>query len=114
MRKTKIIYLIAMSMLLASVCVNAATTSQLKKDFVDPPDIRKPYVMWYWMGGNISKEGVKADLDAMKEAGIGGVQIFNIGGGNSIKGPVEILSPQWRNIMKFAITYAGQLGIVGN
>lgn len=44
--------------------------------------------------------------------GIGGVQIFNIGGRvNGAKGPVQILSPEWRDIMTFAITYAGELGI---
>ncbi len=85
--------------------------ADLATDFVNPPDARKPYVMWYWMGGNISQEGVKADLDGFKRAGIGGVQIFNIGGGNALKGSVQILSPEWRDIMKFAITYAGELGI---
>ena len=89
-----------------------AETSGLAEEFRNPPDARKPYVMWYWMNGNISKAGVKADLDGFKRAGIGGVQIFNIGGRvNGAKGPVQILSPEWRDIMKFAITYAGELGI---
>jgi|GEM_PF-2727045 len=89
----------------------AASAVDLKADFKNPPDARKPYVMWYWMGGNISQSGVKADLDGFKRAGIGGVQIFNIGGGNALKGSVQILSPEWRDIMTFAITYAGELGI---
>ncbi len=85
--------------------------NRLAKHFAEPPEATKPYVMWYWIGGNISKEGIKADLDAMKRAGIGGVQIFNIGGATFLKGPVKILSPEWRALMKFAISYAGQLGI---
>ena len=100
--------------LILTVLVGLASTASaldLKADFKNPPDARKPYVMWYWMGGNISKEGVKADLDGFKRAGIGGVQIFNIGGGNALKGAVQILSPEWRDIMTFAITYAGELGI---
>ena len=40
-----------------------AETSGLAEEFRSPPDARKPYVMWYWMKGSISKEGVKADLD---------------------------------------------------
>ena len=88
-----------------------ANTVGMAEQFKNPPDARKPYVMWYWMGGNISKAGVKADLDGFKRVGIGGVQIFNIGGGNALKGSVKILSPEWRDIMKFAITYAGELGI---
>jgi hypothetical protein len=88
-----------------------AEPHRLAEQFLDPPGESKPYIMWYWMGGNISRAGITADLDAMKRAGIGGVQIFNIGGGNALKGPVQILSPEWRDLMKFAITYAGELGI---
>ncbi len=38
----------------------------------------RPYVWWHWMGPNYSKEGIRKDLEAMKEAGIGGATIFNI------------------------------------
>ena len=38
----------------------------------------RPYVWWHWMAPNFSKEGIRKDLEAMKEAGIGGATIFNI------------------------------------
>ena len=38
----------------------------------------RPYVWWHWMGPNFSKEGIRKDLEAMKEAGIGGATVFNI------------------------------------
>ena len=40
--------------------------------FANPPEATRPYVLWMWMGCNISKEGITRDLEAMKEAGIGG------------------------------------------
>lgn len=83
---------------------------ELEQNFLNPPDSAKPYVMWYWMGGNISKTGLKKDLDAMKEAGIGGAQIFNIRT-HSPSGAVKILSPEWYQLMEFAITYGGELGL---
>ena len=77
---------------------------------MNPPDSAKPYVMWYWMGGNISKTGLKKDLDAMKEAGVGGAQIFNIRT-HSPAGPVKILSPEWYELMEYAISYGEELGL---
>lgn len=55
-----------------------STTDLLENRFLDPPASVKPYVWWHWMGPNFSKEGITRDLEAMKDAGIGGATIFNI------------------------------------
>ncbi len=53
--------------------------NQLAKQFVSKPAMKyRPYVWWHWMGSNFSKEGITKDLEAMKEAGIGGATIFNL------------------------------------
>jgi hypothetical protein len=52
--------------------------SDLAKSFVAPPNSTRPYVLWMWMGSNISKQGITRDLEAMKEAGIGGATIFSL------------------------------------
>jgi hypothetical protein len=52
--------------------------SDLASAFLTPPDSTRPYVLWMWMGCNVSKEGITADLEAMKEAGIGGATIFSL------------------------------------
>jgi hypothetical protein len=46
--------------------------------FAAPPDSTRPYVLWMWMGSNVSKQGITADLEAMKDAGIGGATIFSL------------------------------------
>ena len=81
----------------------------LEGGFRSPPASARPWVYWYWMSGNIAREGLTADLEAMKQAGIGGAMIFNIG--DAISGPVTILSPEWRELMRYAICEAGRLGI---
>ncbi len=48
------------------------TSSDLEEIFI-PPDSAKPYTMWFWMNGNLTKEGITLDLEAMKSAGIGGI-----------------------------------------
>ncbi|VGO13267.1 hypothetical protein PDESU_01823 [Pontiella desulfatans] len=88
----------------------SAEIADLAKLFQNPPDGVKPYVFWYWINGNISREGLAADLEAMHEAGIGGAMIFNIGG-HSPAGPVRVMSPEWRELMKFAMLRANELGL---
>ena len=51
---------------------NAATQAEsvpytaLESGFITPPDSILTSVYWYWMCGNISKEGVVKDLEEMK------------------------------------------------
>jgi hypothetical protein len=54
------------------------SNASLEADFINPPVNVRPYVWWHWMGSNFSKEGITKDLEAMKEAGIGGATIFNL------------------------------------
>jgi hypothetical protein len=52
--------------------------SDLEKGFLAPPDSTRPYVLWMWMGSNITTQGITLDLEAMKEAGIGGATIYSL------------------------------------
>ena len=35
----------------------------LEQGFLNPPASAKPRVWWHWMNGNITKEGIKLDLE---------------------------------------------------
>ncbi len=87
-----------------------AATAQWENEFVKPPMSARPHVYWYWMGGNISREGITADLEAMARVGIGGAAIFNIGG-HGAQGNVVPLTPEWRELMGHALREAKRLGI---
>ena len=41
--------------------------------FSQPPTEARPWCYWYWMNGNVTREGIIADLQAMHEVGVGGV-----------------------------------------
>ncbi len=87
-----------------------AQTTKLDQEFVNPPQSAKPQTWWHWMNGNISKEGITADLEAMQSVGIGGAQAFEVS--NSIPaGNVKYMSPQWREMMKHAINESNRLGL---
>src|SRR5258708_35920943 len=59
--------------------------AMLEKSFLHPPASAKPWVSCYWTPASVSKEGIRADLEAMKEEGIGGGYFFSVeGGGNKL------------------------------
>ena len=57
--------------LLCGVGFSSAQTPEdaLQKGFEHPPSAARPRVWWHWMNGNITKEGIKLDLDWMHRAG---------------------------------------------
>ena len=103
----------ASALLVVFVIVASVVTAgpSLEEMFANPPDSARPWVYWYFMDGDTTREGMKADLDAMKEAGIGGVLILEIGAGRPRRGPVEFLSPKWLELFGYAIAEADRLGI---
>jgi hypothetical protein len=86
--------------------------SALEKNFRDPPNSAKPWVYWFWMNGNISRDGISQDLEAMKRVGIGGVLWMEVSGPWwAPQGPVEAGSEAWHEAMQWAISEADRLGM---
>jgi alpha-L-rhamnosidase len=80
--------------------------------FKNPPQSAKPWVFWYWLHGAVSKEGITADLEAMKEVGIGGAYLMPIKDTNSkipFQPQVRQLTPEWWALVKFALQEAKRL-----
>jgi hypothetical protein len=70
-------------------------------------------VYWFWLNGNVTKAGITADLEAMKQAGIGGVLIMEVDQG-APKGPVGFMSAQWQDLFHHATSEANRLGLAVN
>ena len=95
--------------LFAIPCIAAARSSGIERQFQNPPQSYGAYTWWHWMNGNVTKEGITKDLEAMAAAGLGGVQCFNVGG--MAEGPVGYASDIWYELTNFAISEAGRLGL---
>ncbi len=85
---------------------------QMRRIFAAPNDVTTS-CYWYWISGNISREGVINDLKSMKKAGINRAFIGNQGVGKdeAPRGNVKIQSPEWYDIMHAAMKTATQEGI---
>jgi hypothetical protein len=82
----------------------------LERLFRDPPDSAWPRAFWIASDGNLTREGITADLEAMHRVGIRGVVYYEVDLFLP-KGPARILSPQWRELMQHAMKEASRLGI---
>jgi len=45
--------------------------------FRSPPQVYRPETWFHFIGGNVAKEGITADLEAIADAGFSGVQLFS-------------------------------------
>ncbi len=99
---------IGISML--AVILSSIAGAQHEIQFEDPPANDRPWVYWFWKNGNISREGITADLEAMQRVGVGGAILMEVA--LSVPpGQYKFFTPEWRDMFKFAVQEAKRTGI---
>jgi hypothetical protein len=83
--------------------------NRLAEAFMRPPAESRPWCYWYWMNGNMTREGIQADLQGLADVGVGGVNLFDIG--LLPAGSVANRSPEWYELVKFAVSEAAKRNI---
>ncbi|SHL40970.1 Glycosyl hydrolases family 2, sugar binding domain [Chitinophaga jiangningensis] len=86
----------------------------LQQAFRQPAASAKPWVLWYWMHAAVSKAGIRADLEAMQQAGIGGAYLVAIKDTTtavSFSPAARQLSPEWWEMVRYAMHEAKRLGL---
>lgn len=89
---------------------SAASSILSESTFRNPPFSSGVYTWWHWMNGNITKEGITRDLEAMKANGIAGYQLFEAGSGIPV-GSVESLSDEWIDLILHTLKESERLGL---
>ena len=104
---------LALAPLAGQAAPKGGSHAALAAGFVAPPDSVQTSVYWYWLSGNVSKEGVVKDLEAMKRAGINRAFIGNIGLGELATpyAPVKLFTDEWWGVTHAALKRASELGI---
>ena len=112
MRQGYVSGLFTLLAILICACGGHHRDAQLEASFQHPPDSVKPWVFWFWMNGNVSREGITSDLESLKNAGINGVLWMEVSGPWwAPDGPVEPGSSEWMEMMQWAIAEADRLGM---
>lgn len=87
-----------------------SAVSSLDEGFASPPSEARARTWWHWLNGNVTREGITADLEAMREAGIRDAQIFCVDMGYP-EGPATYLGEHWLGLVRFAASEASRLGL---
>ena len=77
-------------------------------------DTTKPWTFWYWMYGAVSEAGIRADLKAMKDVGLGGCYLMPIRGAKErpeYQGSADALSEEFWRMADCALAQADSLGL---
>lgn len=107
-RITTILSMAAVSITLAAIGNNS--TIRLKRLLASPQDTCRTKVWWFHGETVTTKEGISADLEAFKNAGIGGVVFYDQVHGNG-KEALNALSPEWWHALKDAAAECNRLGL---
>lgn len=96
--------------------------------FASPPFDCGPWVYWFWLDVNVTRQGITADLEAMKAVGIAGVLIMDV----STAGVSDLVAwglnegtpanfngahfggSKWYELFRFACEEANRLGLQVN
>src|ERR1700693_5150256 len=62
----------------ASLAQASADLARLTESFAHPPDDCRIMMRWWWFGPAITKPEIQHELEQMKAAGIGGVEIATL------------------------------------
>ena len=86
---------------------------ELERNFKSPPDSAKPQAWWHWMNGNVTQEGITADLEWMHRVGIAGMQMIdaNLGTPQFLDRRLVWMTPEWKGAFRHAADEAHRLGL---
>ncbi len=109
MRKNLLLF--AFLVLSAISFSQSVSKDSLYKNFAAPPSSARPRVWWHWMNGNITKDGIRKDLEWMSRSGIGGFQNFDAGltTPQIVKERLVYMTPGWKDAFRFAAKLADSL-----
>ena len=85
-----------------------------RKMFLEPPSLYNPETWFHFIGGNVSGPGITADLEAIKEAGIRGIQLFHGQFGGEWPGvapQIKCLSEPWDGMIHHVASECRRLGL---
>jgi hypothetical protein len=129
MRNTK--QLIAMSVLITASAATTALRAQApvvpsarelgrsfdsadRDAFKAPPAVYHPETWFHFIGGNVAKKGITADLEAIANAGLSGIQLFHGQFGGpwpGVEPQIACLSEPWDDAVHYTAEECRRLGL---
>jgi len=100
---------IALALSFAQITASAEDiTTTIRQGFANPPRDSRPRVWWHWMNGNITKDGIRKDIEWMDRAGVGGFHVFDAGleTPQIVERRLPYMTPEWKDAFNYALDMA--------
>ncbi|MBE0655275.1 MAG: hypothetical protein IH594_15855 [Bacteroidales bacterium] len=97
-----------------SACHQSTSWSPDPREFNQPGSPSAIHAWWHWVDNAITREGITADLEAMKKAGIVSATILNVSLFQEKDlgvSPVIFNSPEWYGMFRWALEEANRLSL---
>ena len=95
-------------LLLCQLLTLTTWAQDLRSGFLNPPQEARPRV-WvvHWMNGNITRDGIRKDIEWMHRAGIGGFHCFDAGMGMKpvVEQRLDYMSGPWKEAFRLAVRW---------
>ena len=100
-------------LLTALACTPQNSMEELQKGWENPPQSARNRVWWHWMNGNITKDGIRKDLQWMKDTRQGGVHNFDaaLGTPTIVDKRLIYMDEGWKDAFAYAVKVADSLGL---
>ena len=103
---------LTIGVVLCAMTFPIGVASQERLDWPAITSQHRPWTRWWWHGSAVDRAGLTAELESLRSAGIGGVEITPIYGvvGRESR-DVPYLSESWMRLLAHAVGEAGRLGL---
>lgn len=91
--------------------VSAQTFEEMYGEFKRVPDSTRTKVWWFHGENKTTAEGITADLEAYRRAGVGGVVYYDQQHGPGTPDAMPAMSREWWEMLKYAALEAKRLGL---
>lgn len=109
----KRLIILASAVLAMTSCTGNKDFRTLQSEFRDPPQEARPRVWWHWEDGNVTKDGIRKDLEWMHRIGIGGYHHFDAGCPQApvVDNRLIYMHDDWKEAFRYAIGISDSLGM---
>lgn len=120
--KQKNLLVVALACLAAGLALSSCSSTdreseqsvaQLKSGWENPPQSARPRVWWHWMNGNITQDGIRKDLQWMKQIGLAGFHNFDASSNTPtiVEKRLVYMDEGWKEAFAVAARTADSLGL---
>ncbi len=116
MKKSRVMARVMLALGLGLSVAFSAVGATVEEEFAQPPRTYGINCWWWWLNGNVTRDAIVKDLDALAAKQFQGAMIFDAGGatqGGHAAVPTGPLfgSPEWLSLFRYALDEAAKRGL---